>query len=366
MPLIPAAPALFGIGPATPLATIANAIANITASHPFLHGALVLPLDTARDAGDALLAGRTLLLGIAGLACASTLRTLGLDRGATGGAARYELTAAANGAGARTAIVPLILAPYFLTALERTHQGAGPSTIRLAVAVSLVASIDTPQAAAAIFMFGLAWSAIRLAAPAAKRRLATLGRLALGTILGVILSSPFLASHILPSGIDVALPIPAWPFVTARSQEPAATVIQVLPTIGLACFAALQPRSRGRALLILLAVISLAIASFPLVIGINTLSGAGGRPLFLLCLTIHAATARAAPPAVPPRGASIMAALLLCAAAIAAVTIQLPPALVVANALALAACLFLAQTGRAWSAAPALLSAAWTAVISAS
>ncbi len=367
-PLLPAAPALFGLGNRTAL----DMVASFVQAYPILRGALILPIETARDAGLAMLAGHALLLGAGGLACASLLRTLELPRATLAGGLLFECASLAVGATGWRPLLALIVCPAFFAALERCIRGRRSGIARLAMSIGVVDAFSQTPAAGVIFGFGFAWLVVRLTSVEEGSRWRTLSRIGLGAVLGAVLASPIGAAELLSGAVPASLP---WPDVllprgwhiraTETGIAPAAG--RLLPVIGLACLALVPPAGgapmRGRALRILLAAATLTSAVTP----------SAAIPLCLTCLVVLCGVLWSDVAAGGRRGALPTAAsglvVLVGLAGLAAVgTVHLPRPMLVANILGLAAGLALSRrTGRIMVlSSPAIVAAAYTAFVDAS
>ncbi len=365
-PLLSAAPELLGLGNRTAL----DMVASFVQAHPILRGALILPIETARDAGLALLAGHALLLGAGGLACASLLRTLELPRATLAGGLLFELASLAVGTTGWRPLLALIVCPAFFAALERSIRGRQPGIARLAMSIGLVCAFSPTPAAGAIFGFGLAWLVVRLASVQEGYRWRTLNRVGFGALLGAVLASPIGAAELLSGAVRANLPWPSvllprgW-HIDATRAGIAPAFGRLLPVIGLACLA-LVPLAdgapmRGRALRILLAATAALTSA--------AVTPSAAIPLCLTCLVVLCAVLWSDRAAERRRGALPTAAVgLVVLAGLAACTVHLPRPMIVANILGLAAGLALSRrTGRiTFLSSPAIVAAAYTAFVDAS
>ena len=291
-------------------------MAGFLAANHISTGLLVLPVETARDAGLALLLTRVLLAAGAGLALASLARALALPRAATLAAAiLYELAAPATGLTGWSALLVLLAVPAFLAALER-NLGPRSAVLRLATAISIVATVCTGPVATAVLVFGALWLAVRLFPPAPVRRTEFLRRVVLAALLAVLLTFPLLvldlpfrlAGLVAPFG-NPSLGLPDLSILTAPvAARSLAPLISLAPALGLAGLA-VRPGARGRNLRLLLAAATAAALA-------ATIAGAAEALAVLLgCLALLSAIAIAdlarLDPAAPGRRAAIALALLL-------------------------------------------------------
>ena len=365
-PLLPAAPGLLGLGNRTAL----DMVASFIQAHPMLRGALILPIETARDAGLALLAGHALLLGAGGLACASLLRTLELPRAALAGSLVFEFASLAVGTTGWRPLLALIVCPAFLAALERCIRGRRYGIARLAMSIGVVCAFSQTLAAVATLGLGLAWLVARLASVEAGSRWRTLNRVGLGVVFGAVLVSPIGAAELLSGTVPASL---SWPdllpphgwHIGATEPGIAPAFGRLLPVIGLACLALVPPSGgppmRGRVLRMLLAATALTSAA---------VTPSAAIPLCLTCLVVLCGVLWCDLAAGGRKGALPTAASgLVVLAGLAAVgTVDLPRPVIVVNVLGLAAALVLSRrtTRIIVLSSPAIAAAAYIAFIDAS
>ncbi len=321
---------------------------------------LILPVETARDAGFLLVAAQLLLAAAGGLALADLARALGL-RAALAAAILYELAAPAIGIRDWYGLVVLFACPAFLATLERNITAPGSASLRLAAAISVVATFCTGQVAIAVLTFGTLWLLVRLSRPGPIRRPIVLRRIAVASLLALLLTWPLLALDLpfrivgatLPFGrLTIDLPdlrSLASGLTGLKPAFAASPIASLLPALGLACLAAapLVERAAGRGRSLRLLLFAATIAALATLIAAMPQAGPpflGG--LALLCGIALSDTTREAASA---RLRVAIAIPLLAADLAIALTQPISPWLAGLNALALLATLFLSGSG--WRAA---------------
>ena len=360
VPAVLAVPGLLGLGRETALDTVSSFVAGI----PLLHGALVLPIETARNIGDALLAGRIVMLGGAGIASATLLRTLGLAGTALIGGVLTECAAVSNGTTGWQALAGLLVCPLFVACVERAVRGLRPSVLRLAVAISLVASFGS---ATFVLAFGAAWAGGRIASGGTHRARAC-SRLAVAALLGALLASPLVFLRALRGELalgDLSDWLAFWPSGAAGRAGFASAGLTLLPCAGLACLAAVPAVRRGMVARVLLALPPIAVAVLAWLPSGGAVALEDLWPLCLTCVVVLCCVSLADQ---ARREASAgwcvaVGSVLLSACVASAVLDRVPVTPAVVSATLLVAALTLAARTRGlWAAAPVLVSAGWGAV----
>ena len=351
--------------------TILDRFAGFLAANHITTGLLVLPLATARDAGLLLVAAQILLAAAGGLALADLARALGL-RAALAAAVLYELAAPAIGIRDWSGLVVLFACPAFLATLERNIAAPRSASLRLAAAISVVATFCTDRVAFAVLAFGILWLLLRLLPPGPIRRTIVLRRIAVASLLALLLTWPLLVLDLpfrivgaLPFG-GVTLDLPdlrslASGLTGLKPAVAASPIALLLPAIGLACLAAaplVERTGRGGTLrLLLFAATIAALAAL-----IATVPQAGPPFLGGVALLCGIALSDAARQAVPVRLRVAVAIPLLAADFAIALGQPVSPWAAGLNALALVATLLLAGTGWRAASLPPIASAAAIAV----
>ena len=314
VPVAMAAPGWAGLGARH---WLLDTLVGFLVAHGLSLGGLALPVALADDWGRTILAARLLLQILTGLALRRFAGLIGLGRVAVFGAVLVELDPDFVG-GTPGGLVGTSLV---LLAVERCIQRSG--ALALAGALGTLAFLASDAVAVAGGVLSLGWGIVRIATGGAGRRVRAACRLLGGACLGLLISFPPFALHLLSSLSSLSAGSPVLddlrPFVTralggfAAPAPPGAglrVLVALVPVVALAILGVLPGPAPRRAMPLRLALAAAAVGC--------ALDPAGGvllrLPLALLAAVALDDAARRAPSGVAGRAAAAAAALVLALA----------------------------------------------------